>query len=388
MKISNRSKNVEPSLTRHLFNIAKSMPDVLDLTLGDPDIVPIEDIRNSACKSIMDGKTRYSANAGLLELRESISDVAYNLYGIKYNPENQVIVTIGGMEALFLALSTIIDPGDEVIVHAPYYVNYVQMIRLCGGVPVLIETTEDNNFSFSASQVEKAITSKTVAMIINSPCNPTGRIISADVLDDVAKIAEKYDLFVVSDEVYRTIVFGDNKHESIVTRQGMADRTIIIDSISKHFAMTGYRCGSAIGPSFVIENMVKMQENVAACTPLPSQYAAITAYKNFSDNKDLCSVFEKRCKLMYSELIKCSKLRCLEPVGTFYLFINIEKTRLKSYDFALELLKEKHVAVAPGITYGEAYDDYIRIACTIDSKKLSESAKRIIDFVNSNEFQR
>lgn len=382
MKISKTAMVIEPSLTRQLFTMARQYDDVIDLTLGDPDIKPSETIRNAASEAIMAGKTRYSVNAGLIELREEIAKDIKEDYKLNVNPASQIIMTVGGMEALYLGLAAIIDPGDEVILHAPYYMNYVQMVRMFGGVPVLIETTEETGFSFNADDVKKVITDKTVAMIINTPSNPTGQVINGELLDEIAEIAVEKDILVISDEVYRALVF-EGKHESIATRPDMMERTLIVDSLSKRFSMTGYRLGYGVGPEEWIANMVKMQENVAACAPLPSQHAGIIALRECKDNREIREVFYERCKVTAENINTSDKIHCITPVATFYLFVNIEKTGLKSLDFAYKLLEQEHVAVAPGISYGEKYDTYIRIACTLDKDILLEATKKINRFVES-----
>lgn len=382
MKISKTARVIDPSLTRQLFTMARQYDDVIDLTLGDPDIKPAEVIRNAASEAVMAGKTRYSVNAGLIELREEISKDIKEDYNLSVDPTSQIVMTVGGMEALYLGLAAIIDPGDEVILHAPYYMNYVQMVRMFGGVPVLIETTEETGFSFNAEDVKKVITDKTVAMIINTPSNPTGQMIGGKLLDEIAEIAVEKDILVISDEVYRALVF-EGKHESIATRPGMMERTLIVDSLSKRFSMTGYRLGYAVGPEEWIVNMVKMQENVAACAPLPSQHAGITALKECKDNTEVQEVFYERCRVTAESINASGKIHCIPPVATFYLFVNIEKTGLKSLDFAYKLLEQEHVAVAPGISYGEKYDTYIRIACTLDKDILLEATKKINRFVES-----
>ncbi len=382
MLISNMAQAVQPSLTRQLFNKAQQYNNVVDLTLGDPDIKPDDRIIKAASKAIEEGKTRYSANAGLIALRKAIAKNILDEYKISVDPNEEIIATVGGMEALFLAFAAIVNQGSEVLIQAPYYVNYVQMVRMLGGVPVLIETKEENGFEIDVNDLKKAITDKTVAIVINTPSNPTGRVISEKVLKEIAKLAVEHNLYVISDEVYKTLIFDNKQHASVFTYEGMKERTILIDSFSKRFAMTGYRIGYAIGNSEVIKNMVKMQENVAACAPLPSQYAAIAALENCI-NDDIKNVYEKRCKLVSKMINQIGTIHCLEPESTFYLFVNVSKTGLKSLEFANKLLEEVQVAVAPGIAYGESYDDYIRIACTLDEKKLEEGANRIKKFVNS-----
>ena len=381
MKISRMANVIEPSLTRKLFNMAKQYDNVIDLTLGDPDVQPNEQIKNAACRAIMDGKTRYSANAGLPELRKAISGCIEKEYKTPIDFDKNIIVTVGGMEALFLTFATILDPGDEVIIQAPYYVNYVQMVRMCGGVPVVISTSEENNFQLSIDDVKKSITDKTVGIVINSPSNPSGMVMDSDTLDQLAKVAKENDLLVISDEVYRTLLFDGQKHDSIIFRDGMVERTILIDSISKRFAMTGYRVGFAVGPEEVIVAMVKMQENVCACAPLPSQYASIEAYTNCLDQEYILDIFEQRRNVLVEGINNIDGLHCNKPAGTFYLFVNISSTGLDCIDFAYKLLEDQKVAVVPAVTYGEAYKDYIRIAFTLEEEKLVEAVDRIRKFV-------
>lgn len=383
MKISQKAKVIEPSLSRQLFNLAKQYSNVIDLTLGDPDFPPSPVIRDAACAAIHAGKTRYSANAGLLELRQAIAACMADEYGIAPDPGKNIIITVGGMEALYLSLACLLDEGDEVIIPAPYYVNYVQMVRVCGGVPVIIETSEEAGFVFTAEQLEAAVTERTVAIILNSPCNPTGMMLGAALLDEVAEIARKHDLVVISDEVYRSLIYDGNVHESMITRPGMQERTVLVDSLSKRFAMTGYRIGYAIAPEELTANMVKMQENVAACAPLPSQHAGIAAYRLCHQDTHIAQKFLERRDYIYQAINEIDGLRCIKPAGTFYLFVNIAATGLDCLTFAYRLLEDEQVAVVPGITYGTAYSDYIRIAFTLELNDLKEAANRLARFLSS-----
>lgn len=383
MKTSEKANIIEPSLTRDLFNRALQFDDVINLTLGDPDFAPLPEIQQAACKAILEGKTHYSANAGLLELRQEIAKSFEKEYQLTCDPKTDIIVTIGGMEALYLAISSIVDPRDEVIVFAPYYVNYVQMIRMNGGIPVIIDTDAANGFSFDPADLEKHISSKTVAIIINSPCNPTGHMYPADMLDGIAKNAKKHDLYVISDEVYKSLIYDNQKHHSILENSEIQDHIILIDSISKKYSMTGWRLGWAIGNSTVISAMTKMQENVAACAPLPSQYATLDALKQDLPSSNLRNAFQARRDCIYSALSQCRKLSVSKPTSTFYIFVGIKDTGMKSVDFALALLEKEHVAVVPGRAYGASFDDYIRIAFTQDIKVLETACERIKHFVEA-----
>lgn len=380
MKLSSIANGLETSLTRQLFNLAKDFTDVIDLTLGDPDLPPAQSIRNAACNAIQKGKTRYSVNAGLLHSREAIARCVSQEYGIKVDPTSEVMLTIGGMGALYLSLAAIVNPGDEVLIIGPYYVNYLQMVRMCSGIPIVVYTDPKESFKVSIDRLEEVITEKTVALMINSPCNPSGAVIDAKTLDDLATFASKHDIAIISDEVYRTLLYDGFKHESIITRPGMKERTILVDSMSKRFAMTGYRCGFAVGPENVISAMTKMQENTASCTPLPSQYAAIEAYTNCTNEHWIKDEFEKRRDYIWNAINSVPGLNCSKPAGTFYLFVNIEDTGMNSVDFAFDLLKSQHVAVVPGVTYGSPYNNYIRIAYTMPIEKLSQAVDRIRRF--------
>ena len=381
MKISEKGSALETSLTRQFFNIAKNYDDVIDLTLGDPDLAPSEKIKQAACDTIMSGNTHYSSNAGLAKLREVLAKHIKNEYERTVDPETEIMVSVGGMGALYLSIACLVNEGDEVVVLAPYYVNYIQMIKLAGGVPVVVNTTEENGFAPTKEQLQKAITKNTVAIILNSPCHPTGSVLSDETLDMIAGFSVENDLAVISDEVYSYLMYDGKKHSSIFTREGMRSRTVLIDSLSKRFSMTGYRVGYAVAPQELIDAMTKMQENVAACAPLPSQYAAITAYEQCTGDEAILEIFEQRRNYICGAVNSINGLSCTCPQSTFYLFVNIEKTGLSSFEFAKELLTQKHVAVAPGITYGDNYDNYVRIAFTLDIEKLEQAIERIADFV-------
>ena len=382
MKISKAANKIELSLTRRLFNMAKEYDNVIDLTLGDPDVPPSEIIRKAASDAIFAGKTKYSANAGLLQFREAIAKNFYKEYGLKIDPTRHVMATVGGMEALYLGLACMVDEGDEVIIFAPYYVNYKQMIRICGGTPVIVNTLEENGYGIDEKQLEEAVTERTVAIIINTPSNPTGAVLSQKSLEAVANIAKKYDLTVISDEVYRTLIYDDVKHQSIINLQDMSQRTLLVDSLSKRFAMTGYRLGYAIGPEELISNMIKMQENIAACAPLPSQYAGIAAFEYCADDNSIVEEFQARRDYLYDAINTIDGLSCIKPAATFYLYVNIKDTGLDGQTFAYKLLESQQVAVVPGVTYGENYKNYFRIAYTMKIDVLKEAVERIRKFVD------
>lgn len=384
IKTSIVADSVHLSLVRSLFNEAKKYDDVIDFTLGDPDVQPHQAIKDAACAAIQAGKTRYSQNAGLLDLRQTISTYYERKEGFKYNPETEIIVSVGAMEGLYLALISMLNPGDEVIMPAPYYVNYAQMVRMCHAVPVIIDSPERNDLSFDVADIEKAITAKTRAIMINTPSNPSGRIIPQDKIAGIAALAKKHDLVVISDEVYKCLIYENVPFKSIVAIDGMRERTILINSLSKEFCMTGYRIGYVLAPEEIIAAMTKLQENVAACAPLPSQYAAIKALGGEEDySKDMVDIFTERRNVLYDGLRKIEKFSVKAPEATFYMMVDISKTGMNSIDFCYALLRQAHVAAVPGVTYGQCCDHYIRIAFTLDVDKIKEGVRRITEFANS-----
>lgn len=377
---------IEPSLTRQLFNEAKKYNDVIDFTLGDPDIQTPTGIKLAGCDAIISGKTRYSQNAGLLELRQVISRYCESKENLKYDPQTEIIVSVGAMEAVFLALSSMLNDGDEVIFPAPYYVNYKQMVEICHGVPVIVtDPNGADTLTCSIEAIRAAITDKTKLIILNTPSNPSGKIFSWDFIQEVADLAKEFDLYVITDEVYKCLVYNNVKRpKSIATLPGMKERTLYINSLSKEFCMTGWRIGYALGTPEIISAMTKLQENVVACAPLPSQYAAMEALRLDKDySAKMAKIFAKRRNALVEEIQKSTKLKAIIPDATFYMMVNIKETGMNSVDFAYSLLKQTHVAVVPGITYGKVCNDYIRIAFTLDEEILREGVRRIVKYADS-----
>lgn len=384
IKTSIIADSIQLSLVRSLFNEAKKYGDVIDFTLGDPDVQTHQVIKDAACLAIQQGKTRYSQNAGLLDLRQNISTYYERKEGLSYNPETEVIATVGAMEGLYLALISMLNPGDEVIIPAPYYVNYTQMVRMCHAVPVIVDNPENTDLTFDVADIEKAITPKTRAIMINTPSNPSGRIIPQDKIAAIAELAKKHDLVVISDEVYKCLIYDNVPFKSIVAIDGMRERTILINSLSKEFCMTGYRIGYVLAPEEIIAAMTKLQENVCACAPLPSQYAAIKALGGEDDySKNMVDIFTERRNVLFEGLSKIEKFRVKAPEATFYMMVDISKTGMDSVEFCYALLYGVHVAAVPGVTYGQCCDQYIRIAFTLDIEKIKEGVRRITEFVNN-----
>lgn len=384
IKTSIVADNIKLSLVRSLFNEAKKYDDVIDFTLGDPDVQTHQAIKDAACEAIQGGKTRYSQNAGLLELRQTISKYYERKEGFHYDPVSEVMVTVGAMEGLYLVLLSMLNPGDEVIMPAPYYVNYAQMVRMCHAVPVIVDNPSKTDLTFDVADIEKAITPKTRAIMINTPSNPSGRIIPQDKIEGIATLAKKYDLVVISDEVYKCLIYDNKPFMSIVAIDGMRERTILINSLSKEFCMTGYRIGYVLAPEEVIAAMTKLQENVCACAPLPSQYAAIKALSGDEDySKNMVDIFTERRNVLYEGLRRINKFNVKAPDATFYMMVDISKTGMDSVDFCYALLRGAHVAAVPGVTYGLCCNRYIRIAFTLDVEKIKEGVRRITEFVNT-----
>lgn len=382
-RISNVANGIAPSMIRQLFNMAKTIDGVVDFTLGDPDVQPHRNIKDAACHAIMEGKTRYSQNAGLLELREIISKRYKEKESLDYSPLTEIAVTVGAMEGLYLTLLSLINPGDEVIIPAPYYVNYKQMVEMCGGIPVIVDPSDRNSLLVNGNDIASAVTEHTKIILLNSPANPSGRILEDNTIRKIAELALEKDLIVISDEVYRKLMYDGKSYLSIATLQGMKNNTVVINSLSKEFCMTGYRIGYVLGPEDIISAVVKLQENVAACAPLPSQYAAIEALGSDEDySEDMIEIFTRRRDTLYRELKVADGIRIIEPEATFYAMVDISGLGYESsVQFAYDLLEKAHVAVVPGVAYGDICKDFIRIAFTLDESKIIEGARRIVMFI-------
>lgn len=381
IQLSETAKSITPSLTRKLFNLAQKYDNVIDFTLGDPDIHPHQNIKDAGCKAILEGHTRYSPNAGLLELREVISTRYKEQYNIEYNPFNEIMVTVGGMEGLYLALLAILNKDDEVIIPAPYWINYVQMVCMCSSIPIITPPNSANDLSLSVENIKKAISPKTKVIILNTPNNPSGLVINDNALEQIAKLAIENNLTIITDEVYKTLLYDNMHFKSIVTFEGMKERTVIINSLSKEFCMTGWRLGYVTAPAELISAMTMFQENIAACAPLPSQYAAIEALKHPEYSAGMIKEFTRRKEALLEEAGKIKDIKINIPQGTFYAMLNIKSTGLKSEDFAYALLEEEQVAVVPGITYGDCCEGFIRIAFTLEISKIKEGIQRIKRFI-------
>ncbi len=384
MQIAHRVECVLPSPPRAVFDRASRYPDVIDLTLGDPDLTPPLNVRKAACRAIMEGYTRYSANAGLLELRRAISDDIRRSTGVEADSEREIIVTVGAMEAAFLTLYSLVEPGDEVVIHAPYWINYSQVVRSLGAVPVFVYTRPEDGFQLQADDLEAVLTKRTKVVVLNSPNNPTGAVIPEKTLEKIAELAQRCDFTVLSDEIYESLVYDGCRSRSIRGIPGMKERTVVINGMSKRFAMTGWRLGWAVGPEKLIAQMTKMQENIVACAPLPAQHAGIEALNKRTDTNYIREEFQRRRDFIYDGINAIDGLACCPVPATFYAFVDIGRTELRAEDFVYRLLDCRRVAVVHGSAYGGSrYDRYIRIAFTLEEEKLKEALRRIRMFMAS-----
>ena len=382
MLVSNVVKENEPQLVRRIYDKSKEYENVVDLTLGDPDIPTPKIVKDAANKALAENKTKYTANAGIPELREAISADVEKRTGITYSID-EITVTAGAMGALYLSTISILNPGDEMIILEPHWPNYTNMVKMCGAVPKYVNYLGEDNVKNLTQNIEKAITDKTKAIIINSPSNPTGVVLPFKKLEEIAEITKKYNLWVITDEVYHTIVF-DGSFRSILEIPDMKERTILVDSLSKRFSMTGFRVGFVCAPKEVAVAIATLEENVNSCACMFAQYASITALENSEIlEKKICETFRSRCNAMTAELKKSKNLIVNDATSTFYLFIDINKTGLTSEEFAYKLLDEKHIAVVPGNAFNKAGEGYIRIACTLSEEKLVAAAKEIVDFADN-----
>ena len=381
MHLSNMLGSIEPQLARRLFDKAKAYSNVIDLTLGDPDFPTPENIKAAAVEALAADKTKYTANAGILELRQAISKDIEKRLGVSYDPNTEIVCTIGAMGALYLATVCSLNPGDEMIVLAPHWPNYNNMVKMCHAVPVHVNIYGRENLANMRQNILAAITPRTKALILNTPCNPTGQILEWEHLKVIADIAKEYDLTVFSDEVYHTILF-EGEHRSIIQIEGMKERTILVESLSKRYSMTGWRVGFAAAPARIIDYMVQLNEDVAACVPMFCQYGAVEAIQNGDEAAaQMCEGFRRRCEYMTGALNSMKGIRCENSKGTFYLFVDIRETGMTSEEFAYGLLEKEQVAVVPGNAFDACGEGYIRIACTVDVPVLEQAAARIRRFV-------
>lgn len=369
---------------RKIFNLAMETPGCIRFIVGEPDFTTPDSIAEAGMEPIRHGQMRYTPNAGIPELRRAIAESVAARKGYSVDPDRQVMVTNGATESLLLSMMVLLNPGDEILMCSPLFSNYLGTAMSIGAVPVCVECREENGFVVDPADLRAAVTPRTKAILINSPNNPTGSITGVEVLRQIAALAEEFDLYVISDEVYQDFRYTDAPFVSFGSLPGMEKRTILAESMSKTYAMTGWRVGYVAGPEAVIQQMVKLQENVISCVNASAQYAALEALRGPQTSVDeMISVFKKRRELLVEGLQGIPGLRCAAPDGAFYLFVNISGTGLSSQEFALRLLREDGVAVVPGDAFGPGGEGYIRISYVVSEADIAEGVRRIRRFAQN-----
>lgn len=370
--LSDKIVDVKPSGIRKFFDIVSEMPDAISLGVGEPDFDTPWHIRDEGIYSLEKGKTFYTSNAGLKELRCEISNYIMRKQGIKYDPINEILVTVGGSEAIDVALRCMVNPGDEVIIPQPCYVSYEPCAVMADAVPVIINLKHENEFRLTAEELEAAITDKTKILILAFPNNPTGAIMEKKDLEAIAEVIIKHDLYVISDEIYSELSYNE-AHVSIATLPGMRERTIMINGFSKAYAMTGWRLGYACGPELIMKQMTKLHQFAIMCAPTTSQYAAVEALKHGDgDVTEMREAYNQRRRFLMYQFREMG-LECFEPYGAFYVFPCVKEFGMTSEDFAMRFLEEEKVAVVPGTAFGDCGEGFLRIsyAYSIDDLKVA-----------------
>ena len=379
--LSKTITEIKPSGIRKFFDIASERKDTISLGVGEPDFDTPWHIRDEGIYSLEKGKTFYTSNLGLIELREEINNYLKRRFDVCYDPKSEIIITVGGSEAIDIGLRAMLDPGDEVLIPQPSYVSYEPCTILAGGVPVIIELKNENEFRLTKEELLAAITDKTKVLILPFPNNPTGAIMERKDLEDIAKICIEKDIFVMSDEIYSELTYGKD-HVSIASLPGMKERTILINGFSKSYAMTGWRLGYACGPKTIIEQMTKIHQFAIMCAPTTSQYAAVEAIKNGDEDvaKMRESYNQRRNFLMNA--FKEMGLPCFEPFGAFYVFPCIKEFNMTSEEFAFALLDAENLAVVPGTAFGDCGEGFLRISYAYSIEKLKIAMGRMERFIN------
>lgn len=378
--LSDKIKTLKPSGIRKFFDIAQTIDGVISLGVGEPDFPTPWAIRSVAITTLEKGKTVYTSNSGLIQLREEIAEYIKRNNSLNYDPNNEIIVTVGGSEAIDISLRAMINPGDEVLIVEPCFVCYAPIVTLCGGIPINIDTKVEDNFKLTPESLKDKISSKTKLLVLPFPSNPTGAIMTRDELQGIADILMENNIFVLSDEIYSELTYGRN-HCSIAEIDGMKERTIMVNGFSKAFAMTGWRLGYLAAPEPIVSQALKIHQYAIMCSPTVSQYAAIEALKNCDrEVRNMVSEYDKRRRLLVKSLNNIG-LECFNPEGAFYVFPSIKSTGLSSEAFCERLLYEEKVAVVPGNAFGESGEGFIRVSYAYSLKHLIEALKRIERFV-------
>ena len=371
---------MKPSGIRRFFDIAATMEGVISLGVGEPDFQTPWHIRKAGIASLERGKTKYTSNSGLIALREEISRYVERKYGVKYNPENEILISVGGSESIDNVIRAITNAGDEIIIPQPSYVCYEPMTALAGGKPVIIETRAEDDFKLTPEALKAAITPKTKALILPYPCNPTGAIMEKEDLETIAEVLKDTNIIVISDEIYAELTFG-KRHVSFASIEGMWDRTVTINGFSKTFSMTGWRLGYACGPKEIIKNVTKIHQYAIMCAPTTAQYAAIEALKNGDEAvENMKQEYDRRRKLMVSSFNEIG-MTCREPKGAFYTFPSIKISGMSSDEFCEKLLMEEKVALVPGTAFGKGGEGFIRASYCYSTEHIIEAIERTEKFL-------
>ena len=374
--LADKVVDIKPSGIRKFFDIVSEMQDAISLGVGEPDFDTPWHIRDEGIYSLEKGRTFYTSNAGLKDLRQEICNTIQRKQGVTYDWQHEVLVTVGGSEAIDIGLRAMCNPGDEVLIPQPSYVSYEPCAVLAGATPVIIDLKAENEFRLTAEELEAAITDKTKVLILPFPNNPTGAIMEKSDLEAIAKVIEEHDIFVMSDEIYSELTYKE-KHVSIVSLPGMKERTIYINGFSKAYAMTGWRLGYAAGPAPILKQMTKIHQFAIMCAPTTSQYAAVEALRHCDDEIEAMVVqYDMRRRLLVDGLNRMG-LRCFEPEGAFYVFPSIRETGMASGEFCEKLLFGKKVAVVPGNAFGDSGEGHVRISYSYSIGHLSEALHRI-----------
>ena len=378
--LSKKVTGIAPSGIRKFFDLVNEMPDAISLGVGEPDFDTPWRIREEGIYSLERGRTFYTSNAGLKELKIEIGKYLQRKIQVTYDPDKEILVTVGGSEGIDVALRAMLDPGDEVLIPQPSYVSYLPCTILADGVPVLIPLQEKNEFKLTAEELEDAITPKTKILVLPYPNNPTGAIMTKEDLEPIAEVIKKHDLFVLSDEIYSELTYKYD-HVSIASLPGMKERTLVINGFSKGFAMTGWRLGYICGPAVITEQMVKIHQFAIMCAPTNSQYAAIEGLRHCEDEvEQMRNAYNQRRRFLIHEFARM-QLDCFEPFGAFYIFPSIQEFGMTSEEFAMRFLEEEKVAVVPGSAFGDCGEGYLRVSYAYSLEDLKEAVGRLGNFI-------
>lgn len=380
--LNDKVQRVKPSGIRKFFDIANEMDHVISLSIGEPDFTTPWHVRQEGIESLRRGHTWYTPNRGFIELRNQISNYFARRFDVEYSPEKEILVTVGGSEAIDLCIRALIQEGDEVLIPQPSFVCYEPMTLMADGTPVIIRTKAENGFRLTAEEIESCVTPKTKLLILPFPNNPTGAVMRRQHLEEIAKVVEKHNLLVLSDEIYGELTYGNERHVSFASIKGMKERTIVVSGFSKAYAMTGWRLGYTLGPAPIISQMTKLHQYAIMSAPTTAQYAAIEALKHGdSDIERMRSEYDIRRRLVVDEFCRMG-LTCFEPEGAFYVFPSIKASGMTSEKFCEQLIYSQRVAIVPGTAFGECGEGFARVSYSYSLKHIKEALERIERFVN------